>query len=385
VGSSGKGDVSQSTINQNFGTSFYTGTAGQGSNHAHILNQFLSVSIFLGSFGKGDLVANMSSRQLGQDLYLGSIGQGNNSQSLSSQMLASPLFLGGLADGHAAANAINQPFGLLQYAGGVSDGNEMIQILNQVFGESIFKGGMGDGFVDMGANQQSFGSALYLGGAGHGNKSIELPNRILGESIFKGGAGDGFAFIFSPGLQLPVHLLNFEASWEAAGVLTQWTTASEINNSHFDIQRSDNMVDFYTIGTLSGKGNSNVQNAYQFIDKSISQYPNVNTWYYRLRSVSTTNSEEISKVEVVYRNTLMDGTCLVYPNPTSHSLYINQKNINSKYEDYEITDLQGRTKQSGKLSSLTKIDVSMLPDGIYFFNIKIGNANLETYKITIIN
>jgi hypothetical protein len=61
----------------------------------------------------------------------------------------------------------------------------------------------------------------------------------------------------------------------------EWTTASEINNDYFAIERSDQNFDFYEIGRVRGAGNSNNTLNYSFIDPMF----NDQTTYYRIKQV----------------------------------------------------------------------------------------------------
>ena len=64
-------------------------------------------------------------------------------------------------------------------------------------------------------------------------------------------------------------------------MVLSWKTASEINNSHFEIERSNNGKDFIKIGEIAGQGTSNSTKRYQFTDKN----PGSAQQYYRLKQV----------------------------------------------------------------------------------------------------
>lgn len=81
------------------------------------------------------------------------------------------------------------------------------------------------------------------------------------------------------GALLPINIVSFSAELQDNGILLNWTTATEINNSHFTIERSYDGKDFYEIGTMEGAGNSNQILDYSFVDES--KYSN--TLYYRLK------------------------------------------------------------------------------------------------------
>src|SRR5690606_24645558 len=56
---------------------------------------------------------------------------------------------------------------------------------------------------------------------------------------------------------LPVTMANISNTCKDGYTLMEWTTASEVNNDYFAIERSDQNFDFYEIGRVRGAGNSN--------------------------------------------------------------------------------------------------------------------------------
>jgi hypothetical protein len=90
---------------------------------------------------------------------------------------------------------------------------------------------------------------------------------------------------------LPVSLLNFSAKTTASGVLLQWETVSEIDNSHFEVQRSDNEGEFLPIGRVKGNGTSTVLLDYQFIDSTPVDYA-----LYRLKMIDFDDEIEYSVI-----------------------------------------------------------------------------------------
>ena len=76
-----------------------------------------------------------------------------------------------------------------------------------------------------------------------------------------------------------------------------WMTASEINNSHFEIERSYDGRDFEMIDHVSGNGNSQHQIDYSYTDASVSKLEN--TVFYRLKQVDFDGTSECSDIRVV--------------------------------------------------------------------------------------
>ena len=73
-----------------------------------------------------------------------------------------------------------------------------------------------------------------------------------------------------------------------------------------------------------------------------------------------------------------EETLVVYPNPTNGILFVRTHAVRP-YEEYRITNITGQTVLSGNITAETQqIDVSGLPEGMYF--ISIGS---ETRKFVV--
>ncbi len=93
-------------------------------------------------------------------------------------------------------------------------------------------------------------------------------------------------------LLLPIELVGFETSVEGAGVLLKWSTASEIDNDHFTVERSSDAVLFDGIGRVAAIGQSNTLQHYSFKDMA----PGRGINYYRLRQTDTDGTTTFSSV-----------------------------------------------------------------------------------------
>jgi len=78
---------------------------------------------------------------------------------------------------------------------------------------------------------------------------------------------------------LPVNFTSFNAIINNNQTNLTWSTASEINNKGFEIERSIDGVNFETIGFVKGNSNSNRINKYSFIDA------NHSSAFYRLKQI----------------------------------------------------------------------------------------------------
>lgn len=175
---------------------------------------------------------------------------------------------------------------------------------------------------------------------------------------------------------LPVELINFDAKLEQRQVMLQWETATEINNSHFSIEKSTDGKNFKEIGTVEGKGTSYTINDYNFTDES----PVNGLNYYRLRQVDFDGNFEYSKmvsVDFGSRNEV-----LVYPTITTESIKIRVSNPSENGVSIEVINSNGLLLKSAQIppeNSELDLDISGIPSGTYF--IRIQNEQLiETLR-----
>ncbi|MGV3504828.1 MAG: M64 family metallopeptidase [Adhaeribacter sp.] len=105
-------------------------------------------------------------------------------------------------------------------------------------------------------------------------------------------------WIFENAFALPVEWKDFKARGHAAGVSLSWTTASEVNNVGFAVERSSNGRDWQQIGTLPGQGNSRELRHYQWEDHG--PFPLLPaTLYYRLQQKDLDGQVNYSRLEAV--------------------------------------------------------------------------------------
>lgn len=180
---------------------------------------------------------------------------------------------------------------------------------------------------------------------------------------------------------LPVELINFTATANENYTTTlEWSTASEINNEYFEIQRRNSDNTWENLGRVTGHGFSSQLNNYNFVDKS----PNIGINYYQLKQVDFDGKSEISPmVSVTFENKKDDVTkkddVKVYPNPTSNDIYIQSAAAVDTENEINVLvfNVSGEVIQSHKMQeSPFRIDLSLCQSGMYF--IKAGN---QTYRI----
>src|SRR5690606_32485690 len=65
---------------------------------------------------------------------------------------------------------------------------------------------------------------------------------------------------------LPIVLLDFSAECKDNFTNVSWKTATEINNDYFELEKSYDAINFVSLGTVKGSGNSHQVKEYQYTD-----------------------------------------------------------------------------------------------------------------------
>ena len=180
---------------------------------------------------------------------------------------------------------------------------------------------------------------------------------------------------------LPVEMLSFIGEAKADHNLLLWSTASEINNSGFDIQRSENGIEFNRIGFITGAGNSSHVNEYSFKDTDIGN----DVLYYRLKQIDNDGVFEYSHVIALgSKKKTAFGIKSLYPNPFDKELGILFNKAAEETINLKIFDANGKLVISETYPTSTDnlfINTEELPGGIYFLTVESGDIKLVR-KIT---
>lgn len=180
-----------------------------------------------------------------------------------------------------------------------------------------------------------------------------------------------FDYVDFTTVSLPVEWLNFEGRKEKNQNILLWSTASEINNSYFIVERSLDGKTFISIGNVSGNGNSNSEKEYQFTDVE-----NFNeTVYYRLIQVDFDGQHNNSKIIAVGKDKGQnDITFNIYPSPNNGDFIIRFNRFRHEYM-IDIADVIGRSVyQSSGTTTDGKVEVKDFTKGIYIVRLLVDNS-----------
>ncbi len=183
---------------------------------------------------------------------------------------------------------------------------------------------------------------------------------------------------------LPVNWLSFTGKLVDKNVYLNWRTASEKNNKGFVIERSFDEELFTAIGNISGNGNSNTINQYQFIDESVIQNPTI---YYRLKQIDFNGVFNYSNVVLVTTNEqIIAPVFSISPNPFANNIRILYQTNQPALVSYTLTNSSGLLIKQGYENATQKqgefnlgIGNNLQP-GIYFMQIEHNNRQYN-YKI----
>jgi len=188
------------------------------------------------------------------------------------------------------------------------------------------------------------------------------------------------------GAPVPVELVSFSASTNSKEVTLSWSTATELNNQGFEVQRKFNDGEFATLGFIRGKGTTTTPQQYSFIDKNLID----GKYSYRLKQIDYNGTYEYSNiVEVDWRafnSYLLEQN---YPNPfnptTKIGYGIKEKSnvkitiLNAIGE--EVAVVMNEEKEAGYHQ--VEFDAERLPSGVYFYRLKAGSYVISKKMILL--
>ncbi|MBT8391208.1 MAG: T9SS type A sorting domain-containing protein, partial [Ignavibacteria bacterium] len=166
----------------------------------------------------------------------------------------------------------------------------------------------------------------------------------------------------------------FTADIGINNVILSWQTATEVNNSGFEILRyaqDDNA--WKNIGFVKGKGTTTEMQDYFFTDPNVTQ----GIYSYRLKQIDYNGSINFSKIIEVEVNPLFEFVLEQnYPNPFNPITKINFQLAEISFVKIVIFDALGREivtlvnqeKPAGKYE--VEWDASEEPSGIYYYMLK---------------
>lgn len=179
---------------------------------------------------------------------------------------------------------------------------------------------------------------------------------------------------------VPVKLSSFTVVPDKCDALLNWSTLSEINFSHFDIEYSPDAITFIKIGTVQGR-NISTGSDYKFSYTQLS-----GNGYYRLKLVDKDGRFEYSDVARIKTTCTDQGKILVYPNPLRYDqkLIVNISGYQGKISG-ELFNVDGQRLNAYNLvNSTNELSVKNLSAGVYMLYVKADDGgDTQSFKIII--
>jgi hypothetical protein len=179
---------------------------------------------------------------------------------------------------------------------------------------------------------------------------------------------------------LPITLIDFQANEDDGAVYLNWTTASEINNDYFTVERSSDAIEFTDILRQNGAGNSATILNYTDIDLE----PLRGVSYYRLKQTDFDGTESFSNAIAV--NIKTDYSDLGIHRVNSDVINLSWELDTQERFKIDLFDARGRhmvseTKTISTGSSQSLLNHGELPPGIYIIRAVGNKGNVFVRKI----
>jgi uncharacterized repeat protein (TIGR01451 family) len=169
---------------------------------------------------------------------------------------------------------------------------------------------------------------------------------------------------------LPVELKEFKAAAVRQDARLTWSTASELNNDRFVIERSYDGLTFAPFTSIQGKGTTNKQSTYSYTDAGVGRQNGL--VYYRLKQLDFDGTATFSPVRAVKFSALATTDISVYPNPTQGGATLDLTVLPAGDYQVQLLDLTGRTLQQFTLAGQREhaLPVQALPHGSYIVRVR---------------
>ena len=197
-------------------------------------------------------------------------------------------------------------------------------------------------------------------------------------------APDQFASIVFNSSALPVELIDFNAQLVGSSVEVTWSTATEINNDFFTIEKSTDAVNFEFVGEVTGAGNSNSLQEYTYIDDNLLE----GVSYYRLKQTDFDGKFKYFSPKTINSKPSGEGLKIrsVMPNPFSIQFTLSIESKNAGIAEFTMFNINGTKVDVGQMhlnegvTEYVYIDENGLLRGTYILNL-VNGESLTSCKV----
>jgi hypothetical protein len=275
-----------------------------------------------------------------------------------------------------------------------------------VSGSTVYVGGSFTGIGDSARNNIAAIDSTTSGGVTtwdpNANGSVNaIALDFTNARVYVGGA---FTDILSSGhsyfagltnpddADLPVEMVSCAASVTGKNVELRWTTATEVDNAGWKVERKDmsnqpSATSWADIGFVAGSGTSTGPKQYSYVDQDVAP----GRYAYRLKQMDRSGTVQYwNEVQVEVGNVpLKFALHQNYPNPFNPSTTIQYALPEGGRVTLKVFDLLGRevatlldeVQEAGYKS--IQFESSKLSSGMYLYRLRAGNA-VQTRKMVVL-
>lgn len=185
---------------------------------------------------------------------------------------------------------------------------------------------------------------------------------------------------------LPVQLIGFTGTCSGGDVVLDWSTATEVRNAHFTVEKSTDAINWQFVAQIQGNGTTSAIHHYSYTDAGwVNELS-----YYRLVQVDETLEETVLKPIDVHCNTISGNKLSIYPNPANTTFNVSVMHGSSEISGYiKIHNLIGElvleqpvTLTNGSNSFSIPVELS---NGAYNLEIGSENSTLLNQRLIILH
>jgi len=191
-------------------------------------------------------------------------------------------------------------------------------------------------------------------------------------------------YVFHFDGEVPVEITSFTGAVTGNSVNLNWTTATETNNSGFEVQRKSGN-EFASIGFINGAGTTTEPHNYSFTDN----YLNDGVYQYRLKQVDFDGNvtySDVVEVEVFaatsfklqqnYPNPFNPSTKIKFTVPEQSLVNLSVYNMLGEKVEEPVNEVKAQGEYD------VNFDAANLPSGIYIAKLSSGD-NIRTIKMSL--
>jgi len=181
---------------------------------------------------------------------------------------------------------------------------------------------------------------------------------------------------------LPVHMASFKVEADKNRALITWTTATEENNSRFDVERSNDSKNYSVIATVKGNGTTSLAHNYKVTDSKPLNGDN----YYRIKQYDADGKYQVSDIRAL-KFVLQQALINVFPNPSRGDINFAVQNYNGSSLKAMLYNVSGKMVHQESINTNTtgsyKLNLaSKLSAGVYILKLE-GSDLSEKLKVVV--